>query len=186
MYPLKGVHQVLKAVAILITEFPNIQVKVAGPNITSKNSILEILKLGGYGSYIQSLINKYKLHKHVQFLGTLNEEQMVNEYRNAHVFICPSSIENSPNSLGEAQLIGVPSIAAYVGGIPDMIINGRTGLLYRFEEVEMLTENIRNIFKNDNLANKLSSDGIVVAEERHNWLINLNTLLAIYQLIIVN
>jgi glycosyltransferase involved in cell wall biosynthesis len=39
-------------------------------------------------------------------------KKMITEYRNAHIFICPSSIENSPNSLGEAQLIGVPVIAA--------------------------------------------------------------------------
>ena len=88
----------------------------------------------------------------MQFTGSLREDQMIAEYLNAHLFICPSSIENSPNSLGEAQLLGVPVIASYVGGVPDMVTHGETGLLYRFEEVEMLAEGIRNLFMNMALA----------------------------------
>ena len=93
---------------------------------------------------------------------------MINEYQNAHIFICPSSIENSPNSVGEAQIIGVPTIASYVGGIPDMIEHGKTGLLYRFEEIEMLAHFIRTIFINKELALQLSKNGIIAAEKRHN------------------
>ena len=54
--------------------------------------------------------------------------------------------------MGEAQLLGVPVIASYVGGVPDMVTHGETGLLYRFEEVEMLAEGIRNLFMNMALA----------------------------------
>lgn len=64
---------------------------------------------------------------------------MKQEYLNANVFICPSSLENSPNSLGEAQILGTPCLASYVGGIPDMMF-GNEGYLYRFEEIEMLAE----------------------------------------------
>ena len=54
----------------------------------------------------------------------------------------PSSIENSPNSLGEAQLLGVPCIASDVGGVTDMIPNKECGIIYRFEEVELLAKHI--------------------------------------------
>lgn len=182
--PLKGLHQVIKAIAILIAEFPEIKIRIAGRNITRNKSLIEKLKLNGYGAYIRSLVSKFNLYEQVYFLGSLREEQMVSEYKNAHVFICPSSIENSPNSLGEAQLIGVPTISAYVGGIPDMVIHGETGLLYRFEEVEMLAENIRKVFTSDELAIQLSKNGIQTAEKRHDRQINLDQTVNIYNSII--
>ena len=168
---------------MLKTEFPEIKIRIAGRNITKNKSFLEKMKLGGYGAYIRSLIDKFNLHKQVCFLGPLMEDQMVSEYKNAHVFICSSSIENSPNSLGEAQLIGVPTIASYVGGIPDMVVHGESGLLYRFEEVEMLAENIRRVFTSDEMTLQLSKNGIQAAEKRHNRQINRDQALNIYNTI---
>ena len=179
-YPIKGLHQVLKAIALLKKDFPEIKIRVAGQNITQTNSLRNKIKLNGYGAYIKKLINQLKLHDQVKFTGSLTEEQMIAEYLNAHFFICPSSIENSPNSLGEAQLLGVPVIASYVGGIPDMVTLGETGLLYRFEEVEMLVEQIRHIFSDAILANYLSENGIKEATLRHDKIINTNKTIALY------
>jgi glycosyltransferase involved in cell wall biosynthesis len=108
---------------------------------------------------------------------------MINEYQKAHVFICSSSIENSPNSLGEAQLIGVPCISSYVGGVADMIDESKTGLMYRFEEFEMLSDNIRKIFSDDSLALYLSENGINEATKRHNQQTNLYQTISIYNAI---
>ena len=136
-YPIKGLHQILKAVALLKEEYPKIKIRIAGSSIIKYSTILEKIKLSGYGSYIQNLIRKLNLYDHVQFIGMLKEEQMVAEFKNAHIFICPSSIENSPNSLGEAQLLGVPVVASYVGGIPDMVTHGETGLLTRLLNMKL-------------------------------------------------
>ena len=127
-----------------------------------------------------NLLTKYKLENKVSFLGPLDEHKMIEEYQKAHVFICPSSIENSPNSLGEAQLIGTPVIASYVGGIPDMVQNGKTGILYRFEEIEMLAEYIKQIFENDKLAKYLSENEIREAEKRHDKETIFKELISIY------
>lgn len=179
-YPIKGLHQVIKAAALLKKEFPDIKIRVAGQSLTNFDSFRDKIKISGYGSYIRKLIKKWDLWEHIRFTGTLKEEEMINEYQKAHLFICPSSIENSSNSLGEAQLIGVPTIASYVGGLPDMIVHGKSGLLYRFEEVEMLAENIRMIFNNDQLAVHLSMNGVDVAEKRHNRQINIDQTVKIY------
>jgi glycosyltransferase involved in cell wall biosynthesis len=182
-YPIKGLHQVIKAIAILKKDYPTLKIKIGGANITKSETIKDKIKLSGYGKYINGLIKQYKLENHIVFLGTLSEEQMIMEYKKAHVFICPSSIENSPNSLGEAQLLGVPVIAAYVGGIPDMIEDRETGLLYRFEEVEMLMEEIRCVFKDNNFASKLSLKGIEAATLRHHKNNILESTIAIYNTI---
>ena len=166
-YPLKGLHKVLEAVALLKDEFPNIKIKIGGHNIIKEDTFVDKLKLTGYGNFIKNKIRKLDLIDNVEFLGNLQEEQMINEYLKANVFICPSAIENSPNSLGEAQLLGVPSIAAYVGGTPNMITNGVDGLLYRFEEIEMLAYQIKQLFINNDLCKELSKNAILASDNRH-------------------
>ncbi|WP_035650390.1 glycosyltransferase family 4 protein [Flavobacterium sp. ASV13] len=180
-YPIKGLHQVIKALAILKADFPNLRIRVGGGNITEYHSFKDKIKLSGYGKYIRKLLKTNKLEESVVFLGNLSEQQMVLEYQKAHIFICPSSIENSPNSLGEAQLLGTPVIASYVGGVPDMVEENETGILYRFEEVEMLANNIRNIFNDRSLAQKLSIKGIEASSFRHDREINLKRTIEIYK-----
>ncbi len=180
-YPLKGMHKVLEAVALLKNEFRSINIRVGGPNILREDSFKDRLKQGGYAKYLKRLIKKNQLGEHVTFLGSLSAENMIVEYLNCHVFICPSSIENSPNSLGEAQLLGVPSIASYVGGIPDMVEDGKTGLLYRFEEVEMLAQHLKRVFSDRELAQKLSENGIIAASNRHDRAVNLKNTIGIYK-----
>ncbi|MHA8067265.1 glycosyltransferase family 4 protein [Aquirufa sp. ROCK2-A2] len=179
-YPIKGLHQVIKAIALLKEEFPLIKINVAGSNIIQRKSFLEKIKFTGYGKYIGKLVRQHGLENHLSFLGILDTDNMVKAYQNANVFICPSSIENSPNSVGEAQLLGVPTIASYSGGVPDMIKDGESGLLYRFEEVEMLADCIRRIFNDQALSSKLSEGGIEIASFRHNRSENLQNMMKIY------
>lgn len=178
--PHKGLHKVLETIQLLKDEFPSITIRIAGSNIISSISIKEKIRMGGYGKYIKSLLRKYNLYDNVRFLGPLEAKEMIREYQSANVFLCPSSIENSPNSVGEAQIIGTPVVASYVGGTPDMIIHKKSGLLYRFEEVEMLANYIREVFTNHELTAHLSQNAIFAAEKRHDRLINLNRLIEIY------
>lgn len=179
-YPIKGLHKVLEAVSLLKNDYPELKIRIGGGNIISNATIFDRIKRTGYGKYIGKLIKKNNLDKNVLFLGSLSEEQMILEYQKSNVFICPSSIENSPNSLGEAQLIGVPVIASYSGGTPDMIETGKTGLLYRFEETEMLAQNIRKIFNDSKFISQISENSIISASLRHDRGINLEKTISIY------
>ena len=126
-------------------------------------------------------MKKFGVKSRFHFTGMLNAESMAQQYRLANVFVCPSSIENSPNSLGEAQLVGCPVVASYVGGVPDMVQHGSTGLLYRFEETEMLASAICRIFGDDKLATDLSRNGISAAQQRHDGEINAKNMIEIYR-----
>ena len=60
------------------------------------------------------LIDKYDLFENIVFCGSLDENSMRDQYLRSHVFISASTIENSPNSVGEAMLLGVPVVTNVV------------------------------------------------------------------------
>ena len=180
-YPIKGLHQLLKAMPIILSHFPNTTIKISGANIVKGDTFGSYIRMSGYGKYINSLINKYNLKDRVHFLGNLNSSEMINEYLSSNVFVCPSSIENSPNSLGEAQILGVPCVTSYVGGIPDLMA-GNEEFMYRFEEIEMLAYRISNVFS---LKDKVNTKGIMErAIHRHSKTINTSRLVCIYSSIL--
>lgn len=177
-YPLKGLHQLLKSMPIVLKHFPSVKVYIAGNNITLNNTLYQKMKISGYGKYIGSLIRKYNLQNNIIFVGSLSEEQMCQQYLSSNLFICTSSIENSPNSLGEAQLLGIPCIASYVGGVPDMM-KGAEQNLYRFEEIESLANKIIDVFDDYNQTLLELMRG--KARKRHDALNNRQELIKIYK-----
>ncbi|UKK47600.1 glycosyltransferase [Prevotella sp. E9-3] len=65
----------------------------------------------------------------IRYLGVLDAQSLVAELMNSSVYIHPSYTDNSPNSLCEAQMLGLPVIASYVGGIPSLIEDNQDGML---------------------------------------------------------
>lgn len=175
-YPIKGLHQVLKAMPIIFRHYPDTTIRIAGGDITQSRTWSEKLRLSGYGLYIKRLIKQFHLEDKVLFTGNLNGAEMKQEYLRSNVFICPSTIENSPNSLGEAQILGVPCVASYVGGIADMM-KGNEENLYRFEEVEMLAEKVCRVFANKDKQVDMKRE----ADSRHSINHNKEILFNIYQ-----
>jgi len=182
-YPLKGFHKLIKAMDLIKREYPNTKVFVAGNNIINYNSnnFKDKIKLTGYGKYLKKLIKQYNLQDSIFFTGLLNEEQLLNQLLNSHVFVQTSSIENSSNSLGEAMLIGMPCVASYVGGTPDMIKDKEEGLLYPFTSPEMLAKYIIDIFNDENHAIKLGKNARKHALETHSVINNVNQMIKIYK-----
>lgn len=175
-YPIKGLHQVLRAMPIILRHFPDTQIRIAGPDITNSRGIHNYIHFSGYGSIIKSLIKKYHLETRITFTGPLSAEDMKMEYLKCNIFVCPSTIENSPNSLGEAQILGTPVVASYVGGIPDMM-KGDEEHLYRFEEINMLAEIICRVFADGDKQKNM----IEIAKKRHDKIINAESLMEIYK-----
>lgn len=129
-YPIKGLHYMLKAMPAILQVYPDAKVYVAGNKITNYRTWKDKLKISSYGKYILELIKKLKLQDKVVFLGRMNAEQMKEQYLKSHTFVCPAVIENSPNSLGEAMILGVPCVTAYSGGIPSVFTDGEDGIVY--------------------------------------------------------
>ena len=179
-YPLKGLHKLIRALPIIIREFPQTKVYIAGSDILNNRGI----KISGYGWYIKKILNKNK--NHVVYLGQLSELKIIERLLKTNIFVCPSSIENSSLSTCEAQILGVPTIAAYVGGIPSLITHEKTGLLYRFEEPELLAWEICKVFSDPQLRNLISENGIIAAKERHDPVKNAKALNNAYSEILMS
>jgi glycosyltransferase involved in cell wall biosynthesis len=92
---------------------------------------------------------------------------MAKELAGSHVFVSPSFIENSSNALCEAQLIGMPVISSYTGGIPSLLEDNRTGLFFPNGDVPMLAAQLRRIFEDDALAVRLGEHASEAARKRH-------------------
>lgn len=129
-YPIKGLHYMLLALPAIRRKYPDVKVYVAGNSIVNYTTWKDKLKISAYGRYLRRLICQEQLQNHVVFLGKLNAGEMKDQYLKSSLFVCCSTIENSPNSLGEAMLLGMPCVSANVGGISSIFLSGEDGILY--------------------------------------------------------
>lgn len=180
-YPIKGLHYAIEAINILKYQYPDIKLYVAGSNIIQQDTLKQRIKLSGYAKYLIKLIKKYDLENNIIFLGTLNENEMVDKLLKSNVFVSPSAIENSSNSLGEAMLIGMPCVASNTGGTMDILEHKEEGFLYPYTEPAMLAEYISKYFENPNLCTEYGKNAKKKALERHNAEKNVERIVEIYK-----
>ena len=108
--------------------------------------------LAGDGDLKDNLVDnvqKLGIQEHVKFLG--DRDDVSSLMRLADIMILPSLQDNLPFSIMEAQIVGLPVIAAKTGGIPEMIIEGETGLLFVKEDASGLTNQIVRLMNDSNL-----------------------------------
>lgn len=188
-YPLKGMHFVLEALALLLPKYSDARLYIAGNSVIGHSTFKEKLKLPAYGKYLLSLIKKYNLEDKVIMTGKLSAEEMKQQFLKCSVFVCASVLENSPNTVGEAQLLGVPVAASAAGGIPDMITDGKDGLLFPVGNAVKLAEKIEALWNRDRdemghcLAERISAEARKRARMTHDGENNYLRLLEIYKAI---
>jgi glycosyltransferase involved in cell wall biosynthesis len=159
--PLKGLHCLLKAVAVIKEEFPDIVLRI--PRTAPGKSIKDY----GYDCYLNRLIDKLNLKSHVSFLGTVSSERMAEEMSRAHIYAHPSYADNSPNGLCEALMAGTPVAASFAGGIPSLVKDRETALCFPAGDEVVLAECLRELFLNDELSESLGQQARQEALQRH-------------------
>ena len=176
-YPIKGLHVLISALPLIKRKYPKVLVYIAG----SKDFMIN---KSPYGLYIKFLIKKYRVEKNIVFLGYLTDEKIKERMLKTHVMLMPSLIENSPNSIGEAMLLGTPVVAANVGGVRSIMQEGREGYLYPCFDKNKMVKKICRIFDQDKLAVRFSQNERRRARELYDRLNNAGQLLSIYNEII--
>lgn len=176
---LKGVHFAVRALAQLHRKFPDAKLYIAGRNPWSLPR-LSAQRLVGYSVYLMDLISDLGLRDHVIFTGELDAESMAERMRRSHVVVLASLIENSPNTLAEAMLMGVPAVSSYAGGVPSMARDGEEALFYRAGDSVMLAWQVQGVFENDDLADGLSQAAQGRARATHDPVTIIETLVRAY------
>lgn len=176
-YPIKGIHYVLEALPEIIEAYPDTMLYISGENLRNKPTYL----LSLYQKYLLRTIKKSHLENHVVFLGPLQETEMVKAYLDANVFVCPSSIENSPNSLGEAMLLGMPVVSSDVGGVKNMLVHNEEGYVYQHDAPYMMAYYIKKIFANTSDILEMAKRAQMHARVTHNLEKNVSELYSIYK-----
>lgn len=177
-YPIKAFHNALEALIIVLKTYDDAKLYVTGDSPFNT----PVYRIDSYKKYIKDLIIKNNLKDKVVFTGILDEEHMKEYYLKANVFVICSSIENSPNSLGEAMILGVPCVASDVGGISTLFTHEKDGYLYPFDEPYMLAHYICKVFqKREN--QEITEHAIAHAKKTHDVDNNYQTLMNIYRTI---
>ena len=166
----KGMETLIETMQILVNMGKKIRWRVCG------------LKEGD--GLIQLLQKKYKKNLSslgIDLLGRVNPETLINELLEADVFVHPSHIDNSPNSVCEAMLVGTPVLATYAGGTPSLLENNREGLLVQPGDPYAMAGAILDLQQRPDIAAQMAQAAKSRAQQRQDPQQIVQSLLDIYQ-----
>ena len=143
--PAKGQAILLEAVAQLqkLGIFVTLTLVGMGPDEQSLRQYAERLGIGGQ----------------VQFTGAVDQDHILDYYQAADMFVLPSFAEGLPVVLMEAMAMEIPCITTAITGIPELIDNGRDGLLVPASDSAGLTQAIEQLVKDPVLRRQLGKAG---------------------------
>ncbi len=104
----------------------------------------------------------------VRCLGRKYPEELVGLLSVADIFVHPSYIDNSPNSVCEAQMLGLPVIACDVGGLSSLIDHGINGFLVPSNGVFEIAHYLKMLAQKNGLAKRIGQNASQMANQRHN------------------
>ncbi len=136
----KGLHDLLKAIVQLKKRNVIINTKVFGGFTDKKYEIL-----------IKNFIRENKLDSQIVFLGWRTSEEIIELTSDAPIFVLPSYQETLPVVIAEAMAMGKIVVATNISGIPEMIEDGISGVLYEKGNVKQLSNILYEISSADNL-----------------------------------
>ena len=157
----KGVEYLIKALPEVIEKHPEAKLVVVGSGPCKKDLV--------------SVTEGLNLQDKVTFLDAVSQEELFHYYSIADVFVLPSIVndEGETEGLGvvllEAMASGVPVIGTNVGGIPDIIKDGKTGLLALQRNPHDLAEKILRILDDEALRKELAEKGHDFVKQEFSW-----------------
>ena len=160
--PRKRVHELVRAVACLKrmeeAEGPvaePTQLRVVGPPLDA-----------GSIAQIEQLVAEHLLQDRVTLTGAISQAELFEEYRRAEILVLASQEETAPQIIAQAMACGMPAVAAAVAGIPHMVKDGKTALLYPLGDAEAAARQIRRLRTDPRLRQEMGSRAREEAESR--------------------
>lgn len=146
----KGLHVLINAIAILRDEFPSVKLNIAGS--TGRQGILGY----GYYNWIKRRISKLGIEENINFLGSINAEEIVKKLHSANVTVIPSFVESYCMALDEAIHVGTPTVASFAGAMPELGIHKETVYYFHSGDPVMCANAIGAFFRNRSFSEEVS------------------------------
>jgi len=105
----------------------------------------------------------------VEVLGKMSRSRLANVYARAAVFCLPSRFDPYPLAVMEAMATGLPCVSTFVGAIPEVVVNGETGLLVQPGNVRALAEALTALLENQAFAQRLGAAGQQRVAQHLTW-----------------
>jgi glycosyltransferase involved in cell wall biosynthesis len=151
----KGVQDLISAFSKIKETVPEAKLLIVGD--------------GPYRANLENLAQQTDCAGNILFLGQQNQNEVIDVLSGTDIFVNPSYSEGLPTSVMEAASIGLPIIAADVGGTSEIITADETGILIKAGDVRQLTKELLRLCANVELREKLGVNARLLAERKFNW-----------------
>lgn len=132
------------------------------------NGLLYIAGEGPEKDNIEEIIKENHLENRIKLLGFLNKEEMREVTRKCKFVVAPSIwYENCPYTVLETLAIGKPIIGSNMGGIPELVNNNENGFIYKYDDINELSEKMNILFNNKELVDEFSKKSKELAKEKY-------------------
>ena len=137
---------------------------------------------------LKELIIQNDLEDRVELVGKVFQEEIIDYYAKADMFVLSSHRENLPNVLVESMAMGIPTIATGIAAIPELIQDGENGLLIEPNNIEQLARAMKRLIDEKEFAQRIADNGRKTVLEKFDHNTSLDKLVELYsqQDIVVN
>lgn len=165
----KGFETICETLQLLLGLGLNVEWRIAG--LSNQSLITSVVK--------KKLKDNYPA-KGLVLLGSLNKNDLVGRMLEAHAYVSASHIENSPNNVCEAMLLGMPCVATLAGGTNSMLKDGETGVVVQEGDPWSMAGALLELLNDRDKAIAYGAAAREVAAMRHSSDKIKNDLLSIY------
>lgn len=131
--------------------------------------------------FFEKIANLSHQDLNIDICGVATAEQLREALLHSTVYVQPSYIENSPNSVSEAQILGVPVVATNVGGTSSMVTHGKDGFLFPATDPYMAAYSIKYLIDNEKINVEIGRQACYTALLRHDKIKIIEQLLNTYK-----
>ncbi len=118
---------------------------------------------------LRALVSKLKLDERVRFVGQIPNHDLPRYLQVADIFIRPSLSEGLGNSFLEAMAAGIPVIATPVGGIPDFLVDGETGLFCEVSNPHSIAQKVEKLIKDKESREYIIKNAREMVQKKYSW-----------------
>lgn len=171
----KGLHVLMRAIAILRKKYPRIVLNVGG-DIVKKG-----IRRSGYSRWLESEAARLAITDNIRWLGPLDALGIIQQFHKASAVVVPSFIETYSLAMAEAMLVGVPVVASYAGAMPELANDGDSALFFPPGDESACAWQLERILRDQVLASHVSQNARQVGLQRNNSLAVLERQVDVYK-----